>query len=122
MRKNFWLLIIFILLVSPISVLSHSGRTNSEGCHTNRRTGEYHCHSKSTTNTKKDARNSVNIQARTRARSDSRKYICSFNFYNCSDFATHKEAQNVYEHCGGIDNDIHKLDRDKDGLACESLP
>jgi uncharacterized protein YgiM (DUF1202 family) len=24
--------------------LAHSGRTDSNGCHTNRRTGEYHCH------------------------------------------------------------------------------
>lgn len=26
--------------------LSHSGRTDSSGCHTNRKTGEYHCHNK----------------------------------------------------------------------------
>ncbi|MCK4524822.1 MAG: excalibur calcium-binding domain-containing protein [Candidatus Andersenbacteria bacterium] len=28
----------------------------------------------------------------------------------------------VYEYCGGLKNDIHRLDRDKDGSACESLP
>ena len=49
-------------------------------------------------------------------------YDCSSNTYNCSDFSTHSEAQNVYESCGGVANDIHRLDRDKDGLACESLP
>ena len=48
--------------------------------------------------------------------------ICSYNVYNCSDFATHTEAQGVYEQCGGVNNDIHRLDQDKDGLACESLP
>lgn len=48
--------------------------------------------------------------------------ICSYNAYNCSDFSTHAEAQSVYEQCGGVANDVHKLDRDKDGLACESLP
>lgn len=26
------------------SVFAHSGGTNAEGCHTNRKTGEYHCH------------------------------------------------------------------------------
>ena len=31
------------------------------------------------------------------------------------------EAQKVFEYCGGINNDIHKLDGDNDGLACESL-
>jgi len=49
-------------------------------------------------------------------------YICSYNAYNCADFSTHDEAQSVYEACGGVNNDIHRLDQDKDGLACESLP
>lgn len=48
--------------------------------------------------------------------------ICSYNAYNCSDFSTHAEAQSVFNYCGGITNDIHRLDADKDGLACESLP
>lgn len=49
-------------------------------------------------------------------------YICSSNMYNCSDFSTHNEAQTAYEMCGGVNNDIHRLDQDKDGIACESLP
>ncbi len=48
--------------------------------------------------------------------------ICSYNAYNCTDFTTHSEAQEVYEACGGVNNDVHNLDREKDGLACESLP
>jgi len=48
---------------------------------------------------------------------------CSGNIYNCSDFATHAEAQACYEYCKSLGRgDIHRLDRDKDGLACESLP
>lgn len=47
------------------------------------------------------------------------EYVCSSNFYNCGDFRTHAEAQAVYEACGGKKNDVHRLDRDKDGLACE---
>lgn len=50
------------------------------------------------------------------------EYSCSYNNYNCSDFATHREAQRVYEACGGVSNDVHRLDRDKDGSACETLP
>lgn len=49
-------------------------------------------------------------------------YICAYNAYNCSNFSTHTEAQSVYEACGGAGNDIHRLDQDKDGLACETLP
>ncbi len=46
---------------------------------------------------------------------------CSSNAYNCSDFSTQAEAQSVYDTCGGVNNDIHRLDADKDGIACESL-
>jgi len=47
---------------------------------------------------------------------------CSYNKYNCSDFKTHAEAQSLYECCGGVNKDVHGLDRDKNGQACESLP
>lgn len=49
-------------------------------------------------------------------------YTCSSNKYNCTHFKTQAEAQEVFEMCGGADNDIHKLDNNKDGEACESLP
>ena len=49
------------------------------------------------------------------------EYVCDTNVYNCGDFSTHAEAQEVFELCGGIDNDIHKLDGDYDGIACEEL-
>ncbi|MBJ6980340.1 excalibur calcium-binding domain-containing protein [Luteimonas sp. MC1572] len=32
------------LLLAAGPVAAHSGGLNSEGCHTNRSTGEYHCH------------------------------------------------------------------------------
>lgn len=49
-------------------------------------------------------------------------YTCSSNTYNCTDFTTQAEAQAVYDQCGGAESDIHKLDSNKDGEACESLP
>jgi micrococcal nuclease len=49
-------------------------------------------------------------------------YVCNYNTYNCSDFSTHSKAQAVYEACGGVSNDVHRLDRDGDGSACETLP
>jgi len=52
---------------------------------------------------------------------DSSEYICSSNYYNCGDFSTHAEAQDVFESCGGVDNDVHWLDGDGDGIACETL-
>ena len=52
----------------------------------------------------------------------SSQYICSYNAYNCSDFTTRIQAQTVFDECGGASNDIHWLDADGDGIACESLP
>lgn len=53
---------------------------------------------------------------------DSGDIVCSRNTYNCTHFKTKEEAQKVYDQCGGIGNDIHQLDRNKDGAACDSLP
>ncbi|PKR79357.1 hypothetical protein CEY16_01130 [Halalkalibacillus sediminis] len=41
---------------------------------------------------------------------------------DCGDFDTHQEAQDFYIAAGGPDKDPHRLDRENDGLACESLP
>lgn len=53
---------------------------------------------------------------------DTSGYVCAYNAYNCGDFSTHTQAQSVYEMCGGPATDVHRLDNDKDGIACESLP
>jgi micrococcal nuclease len=49
-------------------------------------------------------------------------FKCDANSYNCSDFKTREEAKAVFECCGGVQNDIHQLDSDKNGDPCESLP
>ena len=41
---------------------------------------------------------------------------------NCSDFDTWSEAQEFYLAAGGPGQDPHRLDRNSDGVACESLP
>ncbi len=42
--------------------------------------------------------------------------------YNCSDFSTQPEAQSFFLKVGGTKNDVNRLDGNKDGEACESLP
>jgi len=42
--------------------------------------------------------------------------------YNCDDFTTQPEAQKFFQKMGGVDKDIYRLDGNKDGQACESLP
>ena len=41
---------------------------------------------------------------------------------DCSDFRTQAEAQAFFEAAGGPEKDPHRLDSDRDGIACESLP
>lgn len=40
---------------------------------------------------------------------------------NCGDFGTWQEAQDFFLSEGGPENDPHRLDRNGDGIACESL-
>ncbi|MBX3016181.1 MAG: excalibur calcium-binding domain-containing protein [Caldilineaceae bacterium] len=50
-------------------------------------------------------------------------YICDRDAYNCSDFSTQAAAQAVYDYCVNLGfGDIHRLDSNNDGEACESLP
>lgn len=117
MKKSY--ILIFAAVLVPSTVFAHSGRTNQDGCHTNNKTGEYHCHAKK----QKSSRTQARTYARTSEKSiasDEKVFECSYNFYNCSDFTYQNEAQSVLEACG-MRRDIHDLDRDHDGLACESL-
>ncbi len=41
---------------------------------------------------------------------------------DCSDFPTQRAAQKFYEKKGGPRKDPHRLDADRDGIACESNP
>lgn len=95
-----------ILFVISILGFAHSGRTDSNGCHTNRKTGEYHCHNKksSSTSTKKTSSNSS-------------KKTSSGNIYfgNCTE-ARNKGYTNIRKGQPGY---AGHLDRDKDGIACE---
>ena len=46
---------------------------------------------------------------------------CSGNLYNCPDFSSHVKAQACYNYCKSKGyGDVHKLDANKDGVACEN--
>jgi endonuclease YncB( thermonuclease family) len=49
------LLISICLLFIPIAAHAHGGGLNKEGCHNNRKTGDYHCHRGAKTKTKKQS-------------------------------------------------------------------
>lgn len=42
--------------------------------------------------------------------------------YNCDDFATQAEAQIFFDNAGGVAGDVNRLDGNKDGVPCQSLP
>lgn len=47
---------------------------------------------------------------------------CNGDTYNCSDFGSYSQAQSCYDTCVAQGRgDIHRLDSDGDGIACESL-
>ena len=50
--------------------------------------------------------------------------FCEENWFNCSDFCIQEDAQKVLDDCYGDteDHDVHFLDEDGDGIACERLP
>jgi Excalibur calcium-binding domain len=37
-------LVVSLLLFQPVPAFAHPGGLNAEGCHNNRKTGDYHCH------------------------------------------------------------------------------
>lgn len=45
---------------------------------------------------------------------------CEKDSYNCKDFKSRREANEIYECClKKVGYDVHRLDRDSDGIACE---
>lgn len=49
-------------------------------------------------------------------------YSCSSDVYNCANFTIQAEAQIVFDYCEQQGaGDIHNLDADGNGKACESL-
>ncbi|MFH1720940.1 MAG: S-layer homology domain-containing protein, partial [Patescibacteria group bacterium] len=49
-------------------------------------------------------------------------YDCTSDLYNCADYTTEAEAQAVYDYCmTEVATDVHALDADENGLACEEL-
>lgn len=42
--KRIWRALFLLCLLMPVSVPAHAGRTDSSGCHNDRKNGGYHCH------------------------------------------------------------------------------
>lgn len=114
MYMRLLLLATIFVLFNPVIVSAHSGRTNAAGCHIERKTGTQHCH-----NSEIPGAASVRTDVRVSARSSARAID---DDKDCADFMTQQEAQVFFVAHGGSVVDVHDLDRDHDGIACENLP
>jgi hypothetical protein len=47
---------------------------------------------------------------------------CQKEKLNCANFEWQEDAQDLFGKCGGLENDVHGLDGDNDGMVCEVLP
>ena len=107
MRPNFIALVLLSLLPSLSS--AHSGGLDKNGCHTNRKTGDYHCHRAQAPVVKTGVPSTNLAPAGSTTRTPSRA------FRNC-DEARAAGAAPVKRGDPGYGP---HLDRDNDGVGCE---
>lgn len=87
------------------SALAHPGGLNSEGCHNNRKTGDYHCHRSSGRSNAARAEPAPLFDSAPANRA----------FRNCTEA---RQAGAAPVHRGDPGYGTH-LDRDRDGIGCE---
>ena len=99
-----------LVLLAP-AASAHGGGLNSEGCHNNRKTGDYHCHrgSGSGSNSSNSRGSAARSNYAASAGSD------TLSFANC----TEVRAAGAAPIRRGEPGYAAHLDRDDDGVACE---
>lgn len=104
-----WVIATALLVASPAPGIAyaHGGGLNAEGCHNNRKTGDYHCHgsSRSSSRTSSSSRSMGFVGGGSRVGA----------FPNCS-AARAAGAAPVKRGQPGYGS---HLDRDNDGVGCE---
>jgi hypothetical protein len=108
MRSTLPLLLLALALALPIQTIAHGGGLDRNGCHTNRKTGEYHCHGGSPS----PPRSSFLPESR---RAPARSGDRGGAFANCDEA---RAAGAAPVHRGDPGYGPH-LDRDNDGIGCE---
>lgn len=89
----------FACATSGDIALAHGGGLNAQGCHNNRKTGDYHCHRAASSETRAPARSNSG----------------GVSYRNCAA----ARAAGVTPIRRGEPGYAKHLDRDNDGLACE---
>ncbi|WP_330163021.1 excalibur calcium-binding domain-containing protein [Xanthomonas translucens] len=100
---------ILITLLAPALALAHPGGLNAEGCHNNRKTGDYHCHQSAASGARTSTVPRQSFSAPARTSGSSRP------FANCAE----ARAAGAAPVRRGDPGYAPKLDRDNDGIGCE---
>lgn len=109
------MLVTFLLALSAGSLAhAHGGGLNKEGCHNNRRTGDYHCHRGAPVPAPRQYRPATNAFAPA-GYAPSRVSPASGAFRNCAEA---RAAGAAPVRRGDPGYGPH-LDRDNDGVGCE---
>ena len=93
-----------VLLLLPVAALAHGGGLNAEGCHNNRKTGDYHCH-----------RGPAAAAPRANYLTSPSRARAGAEYANCSE----ARAAGAAPVRRGDPGYSPKLDRDGDGVGCE---
>lgn len=96
--------LIIVLLAASLAcgtAAAHGGGLDSKGCHTDPKTGRYHCH--------RSQRSALS------ASEPKAEGGCQAKSY-CKEMKSCAEAKRYLKECG-----LRRLDRDGDGVPCESL-
>lgn len=106
-RIRFGVLALFCMML-PQHVFAHGGGLDASGCHTKRKTGEYHCHR---------ARGNVAPERRSNPTRSHPSAIdgCGAKYY-CKEMDSCGEAMHYMRVCG-----LMRLDGDGDGVPCENV-
>ena len=115
MKHGFSMFLVSATLVASSSASAHGGGLNADGCHVNRKTGDYHCHRSPSSTQASFASNSPAQQLAPSARrsyGDTRK---TGAYANCAEA---RAAGAAPVKIGEPGYGAH-LDRDGDGIGCE---
>ena len=110
--------LILVALSYPSLVQAHSGGTNAEGCHTNSKTGDYHCHGGSAPSRTPQRNNFTPAAPRERTSgfaSPPANAAGGGAYRNCSE----ARAAGAAPVMRGEPGYGQHLDRDGDGIGCE---
>lgn len=110
MRRAAVVLLVGAIVLGAGLAEPHGGGLNAEGCHNNRKTGDYHCH-----RAPRAAQPASPAQRLAPIPGGGGKQSCGGKS-TCGQMASCSEAMFYLNSCG-----VSRLDGDGDGVPCESI-